>query len=185
METVKLSSAMSWLSFQREVAERMDIAVKRLDLSYKLSTETKDAPSRVLKSHSHWIDLKERATEEHRTRSSGTMSKGCSGAKKSRAVEVFLIDQRPKAKMETQGKGKSKVGHRRKRESESDDSDNGKDKEVTEGLRHGNWVLNLQNKYACEEHMKQYCVVARGGIHMRLTTPDLSLWAMLIVHVMF
>ncbi|KAF8591184.1 hypothetical protein K439DRAFT_1611494 [Ramaria rubella] len=179
VDTIKLCSLTSWSSFQEEVAGQMDIATKHLMLSYKLTMETKDAPSRVLNSASHWLELKEQATIEYKAMTTGQSTKG--HPKKYKPVEVLLIDQHLKEKGETQGKGKGKGkndsgGAKRRRDNRGTDEESEND----EGSRHSNWVLNLQNKYACEAHAKQFCVVGAGGVHMKLTTPDLSLWALLL-----
>ena len=58
---LKLPSDTTWSTVQRKIADKMNIAMKRLSLSYELSIETKDAPARVLNTLAHWLELQDRA----------------------------------------------------------------------------------------------------------------------------
>ncbi|KAF8531206.1 hypothetical protein JB92DRAFT_3105284 [Gautieria morchelliformis] len=62
IDMLKIAFDPSWTGLQHRIADKMDIAMKRLNLSYKLSTKTKDAPACLLNTLSHWLELKDRAT---------------------------------------------------------------------------------------------------------------------------
>ncbi|KAF8532526.1 hypothetical protein JB92DRAFT_3103586 [Gautieria morchelliformis] len=158
IDTLKIASDTSWASLQQQIADIMDIAMKRLSLAYKLSTETKDAPARVLNMLAHWLELKDRATEIHEDR----------------------LRQQGEEKGKGKAKGKVDLGKKRKLGNNHSDSDTISDGDDGNVPGQARWVLALQQKYMCQEHGGDYCKVGFGGVHMKLKSSDLSLWGLLL-----
>ena len=61
VESITLSSENSWEMACFSFAEKMDIAVKKLDIGYKFSTDKVKDPWCALASPAHWLQLKEKA----------------------------------------------------------------------------------------------------------------------------
>ncbi|KAF8524725.1 hypothetical protein JB92DRAFT_3248100 [Gautieria morchelliformis] len=76
IDTLKITSDASWTSVQHQIADKMDTAMKRLSLSYKISTETKDALARMLNMLVHWLEIKDGATEVYKEH---LRQQGCKG----------------------------------------------------------------------------------------------------------
>ncbi|KAF8479415.1 hypothetical protein JB92DRAFT_3149470 [Gautieria morchelliformis] len=186
IDTLKIASDASWTSVQYHIADKMDIAMKRLDLSYKLSTETKDAPARLLNTLGHWLELKDRATAVHEELLQQKVPKARS--KKLKDFEVILFDLRPKehGQEKVKGKAKTKGDHlSKKRKHGNDNSDSDRNsthgpEEGRNGSNQAHWVLALQQKYTCQEHGGEYCKIGFGGVHNKLKSSDLSLWGLLL-----
>ncbi|KAF8575574.1 hypothetical protein K439DRAFT_1664973 [Ramaria rubella] len=179
IDTLKLTSETTWSSAQHQISDKMDISMKQMNLSYKLTTETKGAPARVLNSMAHWLDLLEQAGEEKAGMES-TKSRG----KKVKVLEVILFNVQGKDKEEKgKHKGKGKKGdmsclkHKQGRDSDGmSDGDN-----AGTSSDHAHWVLALQKKYQCDEHAEGHCKVGLGGVHLELKASHLSLWGLLLV----
>ncbi|KAF8508910.1 hypothetical protein JB92DRAFT_2950311 [Gautieria morchelliformis] len=186
IDTLKITSDASWTSVQYHITDKMDIAMKRLDLSYKLSTETKDAPARLLNTLGHWLELKDRATAVHEELLQQKVPKAHS--KKLKDFEVILFDLWPKehGQEKVKGKAKTKGDHLSKKckhgndNSDSDRNSTHGPEEGRNGSNQAHWVLALQQKYTCQEHGGEYCKIGFGGVHNKLKSSDLSLWGLLL-----
>ncbi|KIJ33660.1 hypothetical protein M422DRAFT_264276 [Sphaerobolus stellatus SS14] len=172
VEMVNLPGSTEWVTFLNQMANILNLAPKELELAYKFSNEKKDSPSRRLKDPEGWLLLKQAARKEQETVTAA--------AKKSKAKRVvttleILITQ--SSKKEFSGKKKGKETNAKRKRNMDNDSNDSSSKEETPGT---NWLLQLENKYACTVSKHQYCFIPPNGKHMRLLHADLGLWGNMI-----
>ncbi|KIJ37799.1 hypothetical protein M422DRAFT_259655 [Sphaerobolus stellatus SS14] len=156
VKMVNLPGSTEWVTFLNQMANILNLALKELELAYKFSNEKKDSPTR-----------KEQETVTAATKKS----------KAKRVVTTLEILITQSSKKEFSRKKKGKETNAKWKRNIDNDSNDGSGKEEIPGT---NWLLQLENKYACTVSKYQYCFIPPNGKHMRLLHADLGLWGNMI-----
>ncbi|KAJ7189221.1 hypothetical protein C8R46DRAFT_1184375 [Mycena filopes] len=172
-DTLYFSSDGTFTDFTQRIADEMDVRRKDLKIGYKFSHWAKDILPRILATPMHLLRLFNTAREELETRAKSKSA----AARKPLQVTIINLSAKNQEKPESK-KGGKKPKSKSKTPKPVASSDEEDKESRTKNKSGAQYLRELEAAHKCEKH-GGFCVVAKNGEHLALSTNNLSLWSLL------